>query len=108
MDKMTVLNVRMTKYEKQELKDRADFYNENLSSYVRKLLFSVDNPSSEKNNTEIIQEKDERIADLKSQVEDYKRQIDQLHTIILATQKDNQLLIEQKSRRWWQFWKIEN
>ena len=32
------------------------------------------------------------VFDLKEQIEDYKKQIDQLHTIILATQKDNQLL----------------
>ena len=56
-------------------------------------------------NTVVIQEKDERISDLKNQIDDYKKQIEQLHTIILATQKDNQLLIELKSKKWWQFWK---
>ena len=49
-------------------------------------------------NTVVIQEKDERISDLKNQIDDYKKQIEQLHTIILATQKDNQLLIELKSK----------
>ena len=52
----------------------------------------------------VLQEKDERISDLKTQIDDYKKQIEQLHTIILATQKDNQLLIEQKAKRWWKFW----
>lgn len=105
IDKMTVLNVRMTRYEKEELKERAEFYDETLSSYVRKLLFSASNTEGIQGNASVIQEKDNRIADLKSQLDDYKKQIDQLHTIILATQKDNQLLLEQKSRRWWQFWK---
>lgn len=31
--------------------------------------------------------------------------LEQLHTIILATQKDNQLLLEQSKKSWWQFWK---
>ena len=44
------------------------------------------------------------VSDLKTQIDDYKKQIEQLHTIILATQKDNQLLIEQKAKRWWKFW----
>lgn len=35
--------------------------------------------------------KDEHILDLKGQIDDDKKQINQLHTIILATQKDNQL-----------------
>ncbi|MCY7221927.1 hypothetical protein MK546_07505 [Streptococcus cristatus] len=55
--------------------------------------------------TNVIQEKDEHILDLKGQIDDDKKQINQLHTIILATQKDNQLLMEQKTKRWWKFWK---
>ena len=68
-------------------------------------MFSVDNTEDGTDNTNIIQEKDERISDLKVQIDDYKKQIEQLHTIILATQKDNQLLLEQKQKRWWQIWK---
>lgn len=104
-EKMTVLNIRMTLEEKKDLKGRAELSRQTISSYARDLLFSIDNTEGEINNTNIIQEKDKRISDLKEQIEDYKKQIDQLHTIILATQKDNQLLLEQKSRRWWQFWK---
>jgi TolA-binding protein len=97
-EKMTVLNIRMSSAEKLELKERAELSGQNISSYARDLLFSID-------NTNVIHEKDERIADLKEQIEDYKTQIEQLHTIILATQKDNQLLLEQKKKRWWQIWK---
>lgn len=104
-EKMTVLNIRMSVDEKLEIKERAELLGQTISSYVRDLLFSIDNTEDEKDNTDIIQEKDERISDLKVQIEDYKRQIEQLHTIILATQKDNQLLLEQSKKSWWQFWK---
>ena len=104
-EKMTVLNIRMSADEKLEIKERAELLGQTISSYARDLLFSTDNTEDEKGNTTIIQEKDERISDLKNQIDDYKKQIDQLHTIILATQKDNQLLIEQKAKRWWKFWK---
>ena len=104
-EKMTVLNIRMSESEKLEIKERAELSGQTISSYARDLLFSIDNTKDEKDNTNIIQEKDERISDLKVQIDDYKRQIEQLHTIILATQKDNQLLLEQKKKRWWQIWK---
>lgn len=104
-EKMTVLNIRMSVDEKLEIKERAELSGQTISSYARELLFSIDNTDDRKDNTNIIQEKDERISDLKVQIDDYKKQIEQLHTIILATQKDNQLLLEQKSRRWWQFWR---
>ena len=104
-EKMTVLNIRMSVDEKLEIKERAELLGQTISSYARDLLFSIDNTEDEKYNTDIIQEKDERISDLKVQIEDYKRQIEQLHTIILATQKDNQLLLEQSKKSWWQFWK---
>ena len=97
-EKMTVLNIRISLDEKNEIKERAEKEGLSVSSYARNLLFSED-------NTVVIQEKDERISDLKNQIDDYKKQIEQLHTIILATQKDNQLLIELKSKKWWQFWK---
>jgi predicted RNase H-like nuclease (RuvC/YqgF family) len=103
--KMTVLNIRMSLDEKLEIKGQAELSGKTISSYARDLLFSPNNTDDEKDNTKIIQEKDERIFDLKEQIEDYKKQIDQLHTIILATQKDNQLLLEQKQKRWWQIWK---
>ena len=104
-EKMTVLNIRMSLDEKLEIKERAELSGQNVSSYVRDLLFSIDNTEDEKDNTNIIQEKDERISDLKVQIEDYKTQIEQLHTIILAAQKDNQLLLELKNKKWWQCWK---
>ena len=102
---MTVLNIRMSTKEKEELKEIAVQNGESISSYARKVLFQPDNTGDYNDNTIVIQEKDERISDLKSQIDDYKKQIEQLHTIILATQKDNQLLIEQKTKRWWKFWK---
>lgn len=104
-EKKTVLNIRMSLDEKLEIKGRAELSGKTISSYARDLLLSPDNTDDEKDNAKIIQEKDERIFDLKEQIEDYKKQIDQLHTIILATQKDNQLLLEQKQKRWWQIWK---
>lgn len=104
-EKMTVLNIRMSFVEKLEIKKRAEESGKTISSYARDILFSSDNTKNLKDNTDVIQEKDGRILDLKEQIEDYKKQIDQLHTIILATQKDNQLLLEQKQKRWWQIWK---
>jgi len=104
-EKMTVLNIRMSAEEKEELKKRAAESGDSISSYARKILFQEDNTGDYVDNTNVIQEKDERISDLKTQIDDYKKQIEQLHTIILATQKDNQLLIEQKTKRWWKFWK---
>ena len=104
---MTVLNIRMSVGEKEELKERAAEFGDSISSYARKILFQDDNTSDYVDNTNVLQEKDERISDLKTQIDDYKKQIEQLHTIILATQKDNQLLIEQKTKRWWKFWEWE-
>ena len=94
----------MSVEEKEELKERAAELVDSISSYARKVLFQEDNTSDYVDNTNVLQEKDERISDLKTQIDDYKKQIEQLHTIILATQKDNQLLIEQKAKRWWKFW----
>lgn len=104
-EKMTVLNIRISLDEKNEIKARAEKEGLSVSSYARNLLFLEDNTEDIQDNTVVIQEKDERISDLKNQIDDYKKQIEQLHTIILATQKDNQLLIELKSKKWWQFWK---
>ncbi|HFI0177603.1 TPA: hypothetical protein ACGO9Z_002171 [Streptococcus suis] len=104
-EKMTVLNIRVSLDEKNEIKGRAEKEGLSVSSYARNLLFLEDNTEDIQDNTVVIQEKDERISDLKNQIDDYKKQIEQLHTIILATQKDNQLLIELKSKKWWQFWK---
>lgn len=104
-EKMTVLNIRMSADEKEELKIRAEENGDSVSSYARKILFQENSTSDYVDNTSVVHEKDERISDLKTQIDDYKKQIDQLHTIILATQKDNQLLIEQKTKRWWKFWK---
>lgn len=104
-EKMTVLNIRMSIDEKMEIKERAEENGKTISSYARDLIFFRDSTQDVKDNTIVLQEKDGRISDLKEQIEDYKKQIEQLHTIILATQKDNQLLLEQKQKRWWQFWK---
>ena len=101
-EKKTVLNIRMSLDEKIKIKEHAELSGKNISSYARDILLSVDD---EDRNTNVVQEKDERIADLKEQIEGYKKQIEQLHTIILATQKDNQLLLVQKKKRWWQIWK---
>ena len=104
-EKMTVLNIRISSEEKEEIKTRAEKEGLSVSSYARNLLFLEYNAKDIQDNTVVIQRKDERISDLKNQIDDYKKQIEQLHTIILATQKDNQLLIELKSKKWWQFWK---
>lgn len=76
-----------------------------VSAYARKVLLDSEEASTTEDNTSVIQAKDDHIADLQSQIDGYKIQIEQLHTIILTTQRDNQLLLEAKSRRWWQFWK---
>lgn len=102
---MTVLNIRISLDEKKKIKDRAEKEGISVSSYARNILFFEKNKNSDLNNTNIIQEKNERLLDLKNQIDNYKKQIEQLHTIILATQKDNQLLIEQKNKKWWEFWK---
>ena len=104
-EKMTVLNVRMSESEKDEIKEKADKMDLSVSAYARRVLLENEEASVTEDNTSVIQAKDDHIADLQSQIDGYKVQIEQLHTIILATQRDNQLLIEAKSRRWWQFWK---
>lgn len=103
--KMTVLNIRMTESEKEQIKEKADKIDLSVSAYARRVLLEAEEASTTEDNTSVIQAKDDHIADLQSQIDGYKVQIEQLHTIILATQRDNQLLIEAKSRRWWQFWK---
>lgn len=103
-DKITTLNIRMTEQEKSSIKEKADNAGKNISSFCRDILLSDIDENNTKNNTNVIHEKEERIADLKNQIDDYKNQIEQLHTIILVTQKDNQLLIEQKKKKWWRFW----
>lgn len=104
-EKMTVLNIRMTESEKEQIKEKADKIDLSVSAYARRVLLENEETSTTEDNTSVIQAKDDHIADLQSQIDGYKVQIEQLHTIILATQRDNQLLIEAKSRRWWQFWK---
>ena len=74
-EKMTVLNIRMSVGEKEELKERATEFGDSISSYARKILFQEDNTSDYVDNTNVLQEKDERISDL-----------------------------EQKTKRWWKFW----
>lgn len=104
-EKMTVLNIRMTESEKEQIKEKADKIDLSVSAYARRVLLENEETSTTEDNTSVIQAKDDHIEDLQSQIDGYKVQIEQLHTIILATQRDNQLLIEAKSRRWWQFWK---
>lgn len=104
-EKMTVLNVRMSESEKDKIKEKADKMDLFVSAYARKVLLDSEEASTTEDNTSVIQAKDDHIADLQSQIDGYKIQIEQLHTIILTTQRDNQLLLEAKSRRWWQFWK---
>lgn len=104
-EKMTVLNVRMSESEKDKIKEKADKMDLSVSAYARRVLLENEEASVTEYNTSVIQAKDDHIADLQSQIDGYKVQIEQLHTIILATQRDNQLLLEQKARRWWQFWK---
>jgi hypothetical protein len=104
-EKMTVLNVRMSESEKDKIKEKADKMDLSVSAYARKVLLDSEEASTTEDNTSVIQAKDDHIADLQSQIDGYKIQIEQLHTIILTTQRDNQLLLEAKSRRWWQFWK---
>lgn len=104
-EKMTVLNVRMSESEKDKIKENADKMDLSVSAYARKVLLDSEEASTTEDNTSVIQAKDDHIADLQSQIDGYKIQIEQLHTIILTTQRDNQLLLEAKSRRWWQFWK---
>lgn len=104
-EKMTVLNVRMSESEKDKIKERSDKMDLSVSAYARKVLLDSEEASTTEDNTSVIQAKDDHIADLQSQIDGYKIQIEQLHTIILTTQRDNQLLLEAKSRRWWQFWK---
>lgn len=104
-EKMTVLNIRMSENEKEQIKDKADKIDLSVSAYARRVLLESEEASATEDNTSVIQAKDDHIADLQSQIDGYKIQIEQLHTIILTTQRDNQLLLEAKSRRWWQFWK---
>lgn len=104
-EKMTVLNVRMSESEKDKIKEKSDKMDLSVSAYARKVLLDSEEASTAEDNTSVIQAKDDHIADLQSQIDGYKIQIEQLHTIILTTQRDNQLLLEAKSRRWWQFWK---
>ena len=104
-EKMTVLNVRMSESEKDKIKEKSDKMDLSVSAYARKVLLDSEEASTTEDNTSVIQAKDDHIADLQSQIDGYKIQIEQLHTIILTTQLDNQLLLEAKSRRWWQFWK---
>ena len=104
-EKMTVLNVRMSESEKDKIKEKADKMDLSVSAYARKVLLDSEEVSTTEDNTSVIQAKDDHIADLQSQIDGYKIQIEQLHTIILTTQRDNKLLLEAKSRRWWQFWK---
>ena len=73
-EKMTVLNIRISLDEKNEIKDRAEKEGLSVSSYARNLLFSEDNTEDTQDNTVVIQEKDGRISDLKNQIDDYQVQ----------------------------------
>ena len=61
---MTVLNIRISSEEKEEIKTRAEKEGLSVSSYARNLLFLEYNAKDIQDNTVVIQ-KDERISDLK-------------------------------------------
>ncbi len=63
---------------KKKLKERAAGL-EIRSVHMLEKYFQEDNTSDYVDNTNV-QEKDERISDLKTQIDDYKKQIEQLHT----------------------------
>lgn len=54
-ERMTVLNIRITVDEKNEIKYRAEKEGVSVSSYARNLLFLEDNTSDTLDNTNIIQ-----------------------------------------------------
>ena len=53
-EKMTVLNIRMSTVEKENLKARAEENGDSISSYARKILFQEDSTSDYADNLSLI------------------------------------------------------
>ena len=103
-EKMTVLNIRMSVGEKEELKERAAELGDSISSYARKILFQEDNTSDYVDNTNVLQEKDERISDLKTQIDEYKKPVSYTHLDVYKRQTRSKL--SNCIRLFWQLKKI--
>ena len=87
VEKMTVPRYPDERKWKGTNKKKADKIDLSVSVYARRVLLESEEAESTEDNTSVIQAKDDHIADLQSQIDGYKIQIEQLHTIILAWRK---------------------
>lgn len=116
------LNLRLSESEKADLEKRAKSADKKLSEYVRSVLFADESQSDTKEkqsetvesqqNDNVIQVLNERISDLKSEIERTEEKYSNLNTLFQNQQmvlmaKENRLLeLEHDSKKsWWQFWK---
>lgn len=107
--KQKSLNLRLSEEEKKKLEESANTMGLRVSEYVRLVLFEgVSNETQ--SNTNVLQ--DEELCFYKNELESKNQQIKELHrllenqqTLLLNTQKENQLLLELDEKKWWQFWK---
>lgn len=116
------LNLRLSESEKADLEKRAKSADKKLSEYVRSVLFADESQSDTKEkqsetvesqqNDNVIQVLNERISDLKAEIERTEEKYSNLNTLFQNQQmvlmaKENRLLeLEHDSKKsWWQFWK---
>lgn len=109
------LNLRLSESEKSDLENRASEANMRLSEYVRSVLFGVESQGEtdeKQQNEDVIQLLNERIADLKLEIERTEAKYSDLNALFQNQQmilmaKENRLLeLEHDSKKsWWKFWK---
>lgn len=116
------LNLRLSESEKADLEKRAKSADKKLSEYVRSVLFADESQSDTKEkqsetvesqqDDNVIQVLNERISDLKAEIERTEEKYSNLNTLFQNQQmvlmaKENRLLeLEHDSKKsWWQFWK---
>jgi len=116
------LNLRLSESEKADLEQRAKSADKKLSEYVRSVLFADGSQSDTKEkqsetvesqqNDDVIQVLNERISDLKAEIERTEEKYTALSTLFQNQQmvlmsKENRLLeLEHDSKKsWWKFWK---
>ncbi|HFU4218835.1 TPA: hypothetical protein ACGO8M_002284 [Streptococcus suis] len=111
LQKQTNLNIRLSEEEKERLKKSANDNSIKISEYVRSRLFSNEDTvkqsytNNESNNTIVLQLLQEQLRVKDEQIAKLQQSLDQEQQLHQQEKLKNQLLLENNSSKWWQFWK---
>lgn len=109
--KQTNLNIRLSEEEKDILKSSAINLSMKISEYVRWKLFNAEetvkqsDTTSTESNTIVLQLLQTQLKVKDEQIAKLQQLLDQEQQLHLQEKAKNQLLLEDKISKWWQFWK---